>query len=430
MDPQVLTNMPVQAVQHPFVVDEDGVLKIRVGKGRRESTHPRMVCTELYMHLTARTSPTGQPETDAAFYSAQMMHYGIPGDSHLARAKKSLLDTFRVKPDGTGVLHVPETIKTIERNLKKQYKTLLTKSKLIEAERRKAAELQENMKALKAEQSEIRSRDEEIDVEMRVLEEKAEQVRENLANLDAVERDQTVPEKVEDLEEPGTDADDVGRQSTAQSSDESEHGMDNEPIMGLEPALRPAKGHALLDLHGRHVPNSREDTVATELGDGSSDVSEDDLENGTQGDVAPKPRSAKSRDASEPFEEEIIDSSLDESDNATSGDSDDSDCDLTHVSSERDSGTRPKRKAICPASAPSEARVSKRTRTLGTPLQSEGFVEEEAGLILTGMSHSVRALPNAASNKGDSPGPASSRSSRCNTTPRSDSNVSLNLRLT
>lgn len=432
MDPQVLTNMPVQAVQHPFVVDEDGVLKIRVGKGRRESTHPRMVCTELYMHLTARTSPTGQPETDAAFYSAQMIHYGIPGDSHLARAKKSLLDTFRVKPDGTGVLHVPETIKTIERNLKKQYKTLLTKSKLVEAERRKAAELAEKLKALKAEQSGIWRRALEIDEEVRVLEENAKQVRQNFANLTAVEQDQTVPEKVEDVEEPETNADEVDTGSINQSSDESESDMHNGSDVDVASSRRAKHWHRP-NRHSDHEPDPDQDTVDTDAGNGSSDdssddsfdQSEDELESGTMEESVSKSRPAKSQAELELSEDAMYSASIDKPDNTSSSETDDLDSDVTEMSSVHESDKHLKRKAKCAVIAPSQARKSKRARISESGIQSEAIVQRgEAGPGPTTMSHSGHASPNAASNSGDSASPALCRSLRSNTTHRLDSNVS------
>jgi hypothetical protein len=333
MDPQILTDMPVQAVQHPFVFDKDGVLKIRVGKGRRESTYPRMDCTELYTHITAHTSPTGQPETDAAFYSAQLVHYGIPGDSNAERAMKALLVIFKVKKDGTAVLHVPENIRTIERKLKKQYKILLAKSKLVDVEQRKAAELLEKMKALKAEQCDIRKRDLEIDIRMRVLEKKTKQVRQNLANLNAVERDQMLPEKVEDLEEPEPNANEVDTELINESSDELEDDMDNEPDLDLESETRRVKGHAKCNPHKHHEPDSDHDTVDTDSGNDSSDVSEDEPESETMEDSVSRSRPANRQAEPECPKEEMKDDSTDNSEDTSSGESDDSDSDLTDMSS-------------------------------------------------------------------------------------------------
>lgn len=163
MDPQEITDLPLHAVQHPFVYD--GVFKVRVYYGskghKQQSLHARMDGKDLHRHITDGTSPTGQEDADGLFYASQLVHYGLPTDRLQPRAIRTLKDIFKMR-NGTPTLHVPDTIRVIERKLKKEYETLVSKSNVsrlldenqveIEALQTKLAALR---KAFKAEEQDL-----------------------------------------------------------------------------------------------------------------------------------------------------------------------------------------------------------------------------------------------------------------------------------
>lgn len=142
MDPQEITDSPVQAVQHPFVYD--GSFKVRVykavPKGRSERLHVRMDSKTLHQHDIQGTSPTGQLEEDGLFYGAQLVHYGLPVDRLAPRAIKTLKDVFRTKL-GAPTLCVPDTIRSIERKLKREYEVLAFRAKVMRLLKEKRIEV-------------------------------------------------------------------------------------------------------------------------------------------------------------------------------------------------------------------------------------------------------------------------------------------------
>lgn len=149
MDPQELTGLPLHAVQHPFVYDGD--FKVRVhgfrGLHQQQSMHARMDCKELHRHVTSGTSPTGQEESDGPFYASQLVHYGLPIDRLQPRAIKTLKDIFKTR-NGAPTLHVPDTIRIIERKLKKEFEALVSRHSL-------SRQLQENQEEAKVLQTKL-----------------------------------------------------------------------------------------------------------------------------------------------------------------------------------------------------------------------------------------------------------------------------------
>lgn len=109
-----------EAIEEPFVYDHQ---KFRV-RSHNGTLYGRMDSSTLYAHIIAGSPPTGNHQEDAALYAAQLVHYGLPTKARASTAIDILHRSFKVK-SGTHIIHVPETIKDVERRLKKDYEARL-----------------------------------------------------------------------------------------------------------------------------------------------------------------------------------------------------------------------------------------------------------------------------------------------------------------
>lgn len=160
MDLTEVVEKPLQAVQHPFVFDAEGFrVRVRAKRGTEQHLHARMDGPSLQDHMTNGTSPTGDDVCDSTFYSAQLVHYGLPSDGLKPRAIATLRSVCKTKK-GVVCLRVPVTVRKIEKNLSKAYDKLLCEVKeselkatriILQQHMQKGQEIQQTIDSLEQE---------------------------------------------------------------------------------------------------------------------------------------------------------------------------------------------------------------------------------------------------------------------------------------
>lgn len=118
----------IKVVRGRFVHDEQG-FAVQAGQGKASSHYAREDAASLYTLLTAPSRQTGG-DRPAGFWSAQLVHYGLPYQIKKEDAKKALLAAFKVRSGNSApVLKVPGTVLATEKELAKEFKQALKDNK-------------------------------------------------------------------------------------------------------------------------------------------------------------------------------------------------------------------------------------------------------------------------------------------------------------